>query len=213
MTISLPPLPFKADALAPVISERTMDYHYGKHHRGYVDKLTDQIRDTELARRPLAEVARVAWESGNLPVFNNAAQAWNHEFFWSSLSPEPGVPDGTLAPLITRDFGTVQQLTDQLVTAAMSQFGSGWVWLVWEADRLKVVTTANADSPLLYERQLPLLTIDVWEHAYYLDYQNDRKRYAEALVSQLLNWNAANDRLNARSAGTADAPRAASAGG
>ncbi|MGE0621270.1 MAG: superoxide dismutase [Pseudomonadales bacterium] len=195
MSISLPTLPFPQNALAPVISERTMEFHYGKHHLGYVDKLNVQLHGTGLEQSTLPEIIRSAWRSGNQAVFNNAAQAWNHDFYWYSLRPQPAAPDTELQALIDRDFGSTAKLLESLVDAALKQFGSGWAWLVWDADRLKVVTTSNADCPLVHDGQTALLTIDVWEHAYYLDYQNDRKRYVEAVANKLLDWEAAASRL------------------
>ncbi len=193
--IPLPPLPFAPEALEPVISAQTMDFHYGKHHRGYVDKLNGQLPGTGLDQTSLPDIVRSAWKTGNQGVFNNAAQAWNHAFYWASLSPRASTPSGEIEARIVRDFGSTEQLLASLMDAAMAQFGSGWAWVVAEGERLKVVTTSNADSPLVHEDQLPLLTIDVWEHAYYLDYQNDRRRYLEAVATKLLNWDMAAERL------------------
>ncbi|MEZ5549785.1 MAG: superoxide dismutase [Pseudomonadales bacterium] len=196
MTISPAPLPYTSDALDPCISARTLDLHYNKHYLGYIRNLKELIRDTQLAEGALPEIVRAAWKAGNLPVFNNAAQAWNHEFYFASLSPTSIVPTGPIGSLIERDFGTVERLLEVLTTSATAHFGSGWVWLVLDGGKLNVVSTANADSPLLYARQVPLLAIDVWEHAYYLDYQNERRRYIEAVTARLLNWNIANQRLS-----------------
>lgn len=197
MSIKLPPLPFARDALEPVITARTVDFHYGKHHAGYIEKLVAQLHDTPLIDKPLEEVVRIAWKKGNMAIFNNAAQAWNHTFYWESLSPEHQQPTGAIAALLERDFGGTRGALEALCAAATGHFGSGWAWLVHDGEKLQVTTTANADTPLTNERLLPLLTIDVWEHAYYLDYQNDRKSHVAAIAEKLLNWRVANDRLQA----------------
>lgn len=211
MAISLSPLPYAQDALAPVVSARTMDFHYGKHHRGYVDKLIAQLSGTDLEHSNLEDIVRSAWRSGNQSTFNNAAQAWNHDFFWHSLSPDSGPPGTELEILINRDFGSRPELLKSLVDAALAQFGSGWAWLVVDGGHLRIVTTSNADCPLVHEGQTALLTIDVWEHAYYLDYQNDRKRYVETLAASLLNWDAASARLKLSASQHAYASAAAGA--
>lgn len=195
MKIELLPLPFSRDALEPVITARTLDFHYGKHHAGYVDRLIAQLHDTPLMEKSLEEVVRISWKKGNMAVFNNAAQAWNHQFYWESLSPENQQPTSAIAALVERDFGGTRGVLEALNAAATNHFGSGWVWLVLDGDRLQVITTANADTPLINERLFPLLTIDVWEHAYYLDYQNDREGHVAAVAEKLLNWCAVNNRL------------------
>jgi len=187
--ITLPPLPYPEDALAPVISANTMSFHYGKHHKAYVDNLNKLIAGTELANAPLEKIitttAGVADKQG---IFNNAAQTWNHTFYWKSLKPNGGgKPGGELAQKIDATFGSYDNFKKELTTAATTQFGSGWVWLVVDNGTLKVVKTPNADLPLVHG-QKPLLTIDVWEHAYYLDYQNRRADYVNAVIDKLLNW-------------------------
>ncbi|MEQ8693389.1 MAG: superoxide dismutase [Pseudomonadales bacterium] len=198
MPISSTPLPYDRDALEPWISASTLEFHHGKHYMQYVAKLRALIEGTPMHDLPLEEIVHKAWKAGDLPLFNNAAQAWNHEFYFASLSADGDRPDGHIVPFIIRDFGGVEPFQNELIDAALSHFGSGWVWLVVERERLKVVTTANADSPLLYPRRYPIFVIDVWEHAYYLDYQNDKKRHVEAVATRLLNWRRINERFAAQ---------------
>lgn len=192
--IALPPLPYALDALEPVISARTLAIHHGKHHKGYVDKLNRAIAGTTLAGLPLETIIRrTADRKAKIEVFNNAAQAWNHAFYWRSLRPEGGgAPPAALQARIRQDFGSVASLRKELVTAATSQFGSGWAWLVVDRGKLAVVKTGDADLPLAHDQQA-LLTLDVWEHAYYLDYQQRREDYATAVIDKLLNWQFAAD--------------------
>lgn len=187
--IVLPPLPYADDALAPVISAQTLGFHYGKHHKGYVDTLNRLIANTELEGQPLEKIIlAVAGKADKAALFNNAAQIWNHSFYWNSLRPKGGgEPPAALKQRIEASFGSVDALRKELVNASLTQFGSGWAWLVADGDKLRVVKTANAELPLTAGLK-PLLTIDVWEHAYYLDYQNRRADYANALVDKLLNW-------------------------
>jgi Fe-Mn family superoxide dismutase len=185
----LPPLPYADSALAPVISANTIGFHYGRHHRGYVDNLNKLIAGTEFADLPLEKiVAATAGKADRTSIFNNAAQAWNHAFYWQSLKPGGGgEPPAALKRRIEAAFGTVDACRKELAAAAVGQFGSGWAWLVADAGTLKVVKTGNADTPLTVG-QTPLVTIDVWEHAYYLDYQNRRADYVNAVIDKLLNW-------------------------
>ena len=187
--IVVPPLPYAESALEPVISARTVSFHYGKHHKGYADNLNKLIAGTDLADLPLeAIVARTAGNAEQVAIFNNAAQVWNHDFYWRSMKPQGGgKPSGDLARAIDTSFGGYDAMKAQLATAATSQFGSGWAWLVVNQGALKVVKTPNADNPLT-KGQRPLLTIDVWEHAYYLDYQNRRADHVNAVIDALLNW-------------------------
>ncbi|MBI5548616.1 MAG: superoxide dismutase [Deltaproteobacteria bacterium] len=187
--VTLPPLPYAKDALAPAISANTLSFHYGKHHQAYVDKTRELVAGTDLATKPLEDIVRAAaTDPARVTLFNNAAQAWNHGFYWKSLAPSGGgAPTGALLDKVKRDFGSVDDLKKQLVEAAVSQFGSGWAWLVLDADKLKVIKTANAETPLVKSLK-PLLTVDVWEHAYYLDYQNRRKDHVQAVVDKLLHW-------------------------
>ena len=186
---TLPPLPYALDALAPYISAQTMGFHYGKHHQGYVTKLNTLVADTPLAALPLDEIVRqTAGVAGQEAVFNNAAQTWNHSFFWLSMKPGGGgQPTEPLLARIDRSFGSFQAFKADFVAAAGAQFGSGWVWLVQEGDTLKIVKTANADTPLVHG-QTALLTCDVWEHAYYLDYQNRRTDFVALFLDHLANW-------------------------
>ena len=195
-TFELPPLPFAEHALEPFISARTLGFHYGKHHKTYVDNLNKFIAGTALAKLPLEEVIKeTAGEISKAAVFNNAAQVWNHTFFWKSLKPGGGgKPDGKLLAQIEKDFGGFDAFRKTFIETGLAQFGSGWVWLVSEGGALKVVKTANADTPLVHG-QKPLLTCDVWEHAYYLDYQNRRKDFVEAFVDHLANWDFATAQL------------------
>jgi superoxide dismutase, Fe-Mn family len=185
MAFTLPPLPWAKDALAPHISAETIDYHHGKHHQAYVDNLNKLIEGKPEASKTLEELILSAPEG---PLFNNSAQVWNHTFYWSSLKPGGGgKPGGKLAEAITRDFGSTETLLQQLGEAAKTQFASGWAWLVEESGKLKVTKTGNADLPLKH-KQKALLTIDVWEHAYYVDYRNVRPKYVEAVLANLINW-------------------------
>lgn len=184
----LPDLPYAQNALEPVISARTLEFHYGKHHQGYVNKLNDAIADTPMEEMSLEElIVAVANDPENTGVFNNAAQVYNHTLYWKSLKPGGSQMPAELTSAIENSFGSVDEFQNQLAQAAGSQFGSGWAWLVKEGDSLKVVKTSNAQCPLT-AGQIPLLTIDVWEHAYYLDYQNRRGDYVKAVIDKLLNW-------------------------
>jgi Fe-Mn family superoxide dismutase len=183
MAFSLPPLPYSADALAPHLSRETLELHHGKHHQTYVDKLNDLIDDKGDA--DLDEVIRTA-EPG--PVFNNAAQHWNHSFYWQCMAPDGGgTPSGELAEAIERDFGSFEAFTEELHQEAATHFGSGWAWLVHDGSKLLVTSTHDADLPLVHG-QRALLTIDVWEHAYYVDYRNKRPDYLTAFLDHLVDW-------------------------
>jgi Fe-Mn family superoxide dismutase len=187
-SIVLPPLPYAEDALAPTMSARTMGLHYGKHHRGYVDKLNALIDGTRFAGTTLEEIIKATHRNAQQKaIFNNAAQAWNHMFFWNSLRPSGGEPSGMLAKAIDRDFGGYETFLKQFVDTGAQHFGSGWVWLVAGKDKLAIEATADAVTPMA-EGKTCLLTIDVWEHAYYLDYQNRRPDFLKAVAENLLNW-------------------------
>jgi superoxide dismutase, Fe-Mn family len=188
-SISLPPLPYPEDALAPVVSARTLTFHHGKHHKAYVDKVNELVQGTEFEARTLESIIMAtAGKSDKSELFNNAAQAWNHDFYWRSLKPKGGgKPDKAMADQIDAAFGGYDAFKKQFIEAAVKQFGSGWAWLVADGHSLKIVKTSNAELPLT-KGLVPLLTIDVWEHAYYLDYQNKRPDYAEAVIDKLLNW-------------------------
>jgi Fe-Mn family superoxide dismutase len=187
--LSLPALPYAENALEPVISAKTISFHYGKHHRTYVETTNKLVVGTELADLPLDKIVRAtAGKPDQAAIFHNAAQVWNHNFYWQSLKPKGGgEPPDALAHKMQAAFGSVDACKKELTNAAVAEFGSGWVWLVLEGDKLKIVKTDNADTP--FTRGLkPLLTIDVWEHAYYLDYQNKRPDYVKALIEKLANW-------------------------
>lgn len=196
--LTLPPLPYADNALDPVISANTMSFHYGKHHKGYVDNLNKLVTGTEFADLSLEKIiAATAGQTEKSAIFNNAAQIWNHTFYWRSLRQNGGgEPPAALKQKIEASFGSVDACKKELLTAATTQFGSGWAWLVLDGDKLKVVKTSNADSPLTTGMK-PLLTIDVWEHAYYLDYQNRRADYVNAVLDKLINWGFAADNLGA----------------
>lgn len=185
----LPPLPYAENALEPVITATTIGFHYGKHHKGYVDNLNKLVAGTEYAGQSLEKI--ITSTSGQVEraaIFNNAAQIWNHTFYWKSLNPKGGgEPPAAFVQKIVASFGSVDACKKELANAAVTQFGSGWSWLVLEGGKLKVVKTANAEVPLT-KGMKPLLTIDVWEHAYYLDYQNRRADYVTAVLDKLINW-------------------------
>jgi Fe-Mn family superoxide dismutase len=184
MAFELPPLPYALDALAPHISQETLEYHYGKHHQTYVTNLNNLVAGTDLEGKTLEEVILAA-EGG---VFNNAAQVWNHTFYWSSLKPGGGgAPEGDIAEKINSAFGSYDGFKEEFAKAATTQFGSGWAWLIDEGGKLAITQTSNADLPLKHS-QKALLTIDVWEHAYYIDYRNARPKYIETYLDSLLNW-------------------------
>jgi Fe-Mn family superoxide dismutase len=196
MTISLPNLPYEQDALEPHISARTLSFHHGKHHNAYVTNLNKLIEGSELAGETLENIIKAtANDASKAGVFNNAAQVWNHTFYWHSMKPNGGgAPSGAIAEKITTDFGSYDNFISEFKAAGLTQFGSGWAWLVLKDNKLEVMKTANADTPLAHGIQ-PLLTVDVWEHAYYLDYQNDRGNYLDTFFGQLINWDFVNENL------------------
>jgi superoxide dismutase, Fe-Mn family len=195
---SLPALPYADNALDPLISANTIGFHYGKHHKTYVDNLNKLVEGKDLAQMSLeAIVNHSAGKADMAGVFNNAAQIWNHTFYWHSLKPNGGgKPGGTIGAMIDKSFGDYDAFKKEFANAAVTQFGSGWAWLVKDGDALKVVKTPNAEVPFT-KGQKPLLTIDVWEHAYYLDYQNLRAKYVETLIDKLMNWDFAEKNLSA----------------
>jgi len=192
----LPSLPYAENALEPVISAKTIGFHYGKHHKGYVDNLNKLIEGTKFADMSLEKIITyTAGKADKTVIFNNAAQAWNHTFYWRSLMPKGGgEPPAVLKQKIEASFGALDACKKEMATAAMAQFGSGWVWLALDGGNLKVVKTGNADVPMTAGMK-PLLTIDVWEHAYYLDYQNRRADYVNAVLDKLINWDFAAENL------------------
>lgn len=193
MSFKLSELPYSKDALAPHISAETLEYHYGKHHQGYVNKLNAAVEGKPEADKSLEEIIKTS-EGG---LFNNAAQVWNHTFYWNSLSPDGGgEPTGDLATALEKDFGSFTEFKDQFTAAAAGRFGSGWAWLVKNADKkLEITTTLNAECPITQKGVTPLLTCDVWEHAYYIDYRNARPKYLEAFWN-IVNWDFAEENFN-----------------
>ncbi len=193
---ALPPLPYSEDALAPVISANTLRVHHDKHHKAYITKVNELVSGTEFEGQTLEQIIfAVSGRSDKVELFNNAAQAWNHGFYWRSMSPNGGgKPAAKLAAMVDAAFGGIDTFKQQFADAAVKQFGSGWAWLVRDAHALKIVKTSNADLPLT-KGQTPLLVIDVWEHAYYLDYQNRRPDYVQAVIDKLLNWEFAAENL------------------
>ncbi|QNT70871.1 superoxide dismutase [Defluviicoccus vanus] len=189
MAFELPPLPYAQNALEPHISQRTLEFHYGKHHAAYVTNLNNLVKDTPLASQTLEEVIKsVAGDASKAGVFNNAAQVWNHSFYWQCMKPAGGgLPTGDVASAINAAFGSFDKFKEEFKTACVTQFGSGWGWLVAADGGLKISKTANAELPMT-AGQTALLTCDVWEHAYYLDYQNRRPDYVQMFLDQLVNW-------------------------
>ncbi|MEK7844854.1 MAG: superoxide dismutase, partial [Pseudomonadota bacterium] len=185
----LAPLPYADNALEPVISANTLSFHYGKHHKTYVDNLNNLVANSDLAGQSLEQIIQAtAGQADKAAIFNNAAQVWNHMFYWHSLKPNGGgEPSFALKQKIEASFGSLDACKKEFATAAMTQFGSGWAWLILDGDKIAVAKTGNADSPLT-KHMRPLLTIDVWEHAYYLDYQNRRADYVNTILDKLINW-------------------------
>lgn len=196
MSIELPPLPYATDALEPRISRATLQVHYGKHHKAYIDTTNALIAGTILERMSLEHIVRsTAGRKSRSSVFNAAAQAWNHDFHWHSMSPDGGgAPTSDIRSQIERDFKTVDQFAKAFHTASLKHFGSGWAWLVLGSDGLEILTTSNADTPLVHEK-VPILALDLWEHAYYLDYQNRRSDYISNYLASIVNWEFANANL------------------
>lgn len=190
---SLPPLPYAEDALEPVISAETLRLHHDKHHKKYVDTANELLAKDPIQAASLEEVVRAS--RGKL--FNNAAQAWNHDFYWQSLSPKRQRPSGALRARLEKDFGNYDRFAEAFAAAALGQFGSGWAWLVDKDGRLQVMATSNAETPMAQGIKC-LLTVDVWEHAYYVDYRNQRERYLSALIGERLNWEFAERNLGTR---------------
>jgi superoxide dismutase, Fe-Mn family len=193
---TLPALPYPENALAPVISANTLSFHYGKHHKTYVDNLNNLVKGTDYESAPLEKIVNeTAGKADKAGIFNNAAQVWNHTFYWNCLKAGGGgKPSGKLAQMIDADLGGYDNFKKEFANACVTQFGSGWGWLVAESGKLKLVKTSNAEVPFT-KGQTPLLTIDVWEHAYYLDYQNKRPDYVNAVIDKLLNWTFAEQNL------------------
>ena len=196
MSITLPDLPFAKNALEPYISERTLEFHYGKHHQAYVNNGNSLIAGTELETLPLEEIIKKTSDiKEKVGIFNNAAQVWNHSFYWKCMKANGGNKAvGKIAAKIDTDFGSFEQFADEFKKAGATQFGSGWAWLVLDNDKLKIIKTTNADTPITQNLK-PLLVVDVWEHAYYLDYQNRRPDYLTTFMDKLVNWDFVNSQL------------------
>ena len=190
MTFQLPPLPFAKDSLDPHMSAETLEFHHGKHHKAYVDKTNELVgREAELSGASLNQVIRAAKKNGTKKLFNNSAQLWNHSFFWQCLAPAEGQkPDGKLLKLIEDGFGSVSTMIDQLQQEAVNHFGSGWAWLVLDRGALKITSLHDADTPIAHDGMAPVFTLDVWEHAYYIDYRNARPKFADAVLKNIVNW-------------------------
>jgi Fe-Mn family superoxide dismutase len=204
MSFSLPALPFAKDALGDVMSAETFDYHHGKHHKAYVDKLNGFVADKGLSGS-LTEIIRKAKADGDKAVFNNAAQHWNHSFFWQCLAPAEGQkPEGRLATMIGDTFGGTDALLAKLKDEAVGHFSNGWAWLVLDNGGLKIASLHDADTPVVHDGMKPLLTLDVWEHAYYIDYRNERPRFAETVLGKVINWDFVAGNLDGDGASRAD---------
>ncbi len=189
------PLPFGDGDLDPIISAKTFSFHYGKHYNAYVDKANELLASSPFAGKPAEEIIQSTVDKPDQAgIFNNVSQAWNHAFFWKCLKPKSGKPTGAVAKMIDETFGGFDKFRDEFVKNSLAQFGSGWIWLVAEGGKLKIEKTSNADSPLAHGKK-PLFTVDVWEHAYYLDYQNRRADFVKAVLEGVSNWEFVNSRL------------------
>lgn len=204
MAFMLPDLPYSKDALQPHMSAETLDYHWGKHHKAYVDKTNGMLAEKGLEGASLVEVIKAAKERGDKGLFNNSAQIWNHSFFWQCLAPQGGTsPKGRLKDLIDGDFGGQQQLLEKLATESTNHFASGWGWLILNNGKLEVTSLHDADTPVAHG-MTPLLTIDVWEHAYYIDYRNERPRFIKSVLENIINWDFVGQNLDGAGIGRAD---------
>ncbi len=204
MTFILPELPFDKNAFGDVISGETFDYHHGKHHKAYVDKTNTMIaEDKSLSGASLSDVISTAKTKGNQGLFNNAAQIWNHSFYWQCLSPSTQAPSGRLKSLIDSSFGNHENMLAKLKEEAVGHFASGWAWLILDGGSLKITSLHDADTPIVHDMK-PLLTIDVWEHAYYIDYRNARPDYVDALLKQAINWDFVAENLDGNGVSRAD---------
>lgn len=205
MAFRLPELPFPADALAPHMSAETLGFHHGKHHKAYVDKVNSMAGEKGLEGASLSRVIAAAKARSDAALFNNSAQVWNHSFFWQCLAPPQGQrPGGRLAALIEEAFGTADALLAALKEAAVGHFSNGWAWLVLDGGRLRIVSLHDADTPLVHDGMKPLLTLDVWEHAYYIDYRNRRPDYVDAVLSNIVDWEFVARNLDGESVKRAD---------
>ena len=198
MAFQLPDLPYATDALAPHMSAETLEFHHGKHHRAYVNKTNELIQgEGDLSGASLLQVIKEAKRAGNAKLFNNSAQLWNHSFFWQCLSPAQGQqPSGKLAKLIEDGFGNTETMLQQLHEEAVNHFASGWAWLVLDRGSLRITSLHDADTPIVHEGMVPLFTLDVWEHAYYIDYRNERPKFATAILQNIVNWDFVDENLD-----------------
>ncbi len=204
MPFDLLPLPYDKTAFGDIISAETFDYHWGKHHRTYATKTSDLAEKAGVADRKLSDVIRAASEKGDKKLFNNSGQLWNHNFYWMCLSPERQEPTGDLARKIEASFGSTAAMLDQLKAEAVDHFASGWAWLVLDGDRLKITSLHDGDTPVAHDGMKPLLTIDVWEHAYYIDYRNERPKYLDALLNRAIDWEFVAQNLDGKGVDRAD---------
>ena len=205
MAFQLPELPYSKDALAPHISAETLEFHWGKHHRAYFTKTNDAVQSRQdLSGASLVEIIRKAREKGDNKLFNNSAQAWNHSFFWQCLSPEKQRPTGRLSELIDFGFGGVEPMLQKLGDEAVNHFSNGWAWLVLDRDQLKITSLHDADTPIVHDGMVPLFTLDVWEHAYYIDYRNERPKFVTSVLSNIVNWDFVAQNLDGQGAQRAD---------
>jgi Fe-Mn family superoxide dismutase len=205
MTFQLPDLPYAGNALAPHVSAETLEFHHGKHHAAYVKKTNELLDAKGVSGGSLTEVVRRARSEGDSKLFNNSAQLWNHSFFWQCLAPADGQkPGGRLAKMIDEGFGGTDEMLEALQEEAVNHFSNGWAWLVLDRDRLKITSLHDADTPLVHEGMKPLFTLDVWEHAYYIDYRNERPRFARSVLANIVNWDFVERNLDGRGAERAD---------
>jgi len=205
MAFVLPPLPFDKSALEPHMSAETFDFHHGKHHQAYVDKVNGWIDEKGLAGLSLIDVTKKAKDSGDKGLFNNAAQVWNHSFFWQCLAPAGSAkPSAKLQGMIDAGFGSTDALIEKLAAEAVGHFASGWAWLLLQGDKLVVTSFHDADTPIVHDAGLPLLTLDVWEHAYYIDYRNARPKFADTVLKNIVNWDFVSQNLDGQGASRAD---------
>jgi Fe-Mn family superoxide dismutase len=204
MAFTLPDLPYAKDALQPHMSAETFDYHWGKHHKAYVDKTNGMLGEKGLEGASLIDVIKAAKERGDKGLFNNSAQIWNHSFFWQCLAPQGSTsPSGRLKDMIDSDFGGHQQLLEKLATESANHFASGWGWLILNNGKLEVTSLHDADTPVAHG-MTPLLTIDVWEHAYYIDYRNERPRFLKSVLENIINWDFVGQNLDGKGLDRAD---------
>ncbi len=205
MAFRLPDLPYPKNALGGFMSAETLDFHHGKHHRAYVDKTNTLIEEGGLERAPLSRVIRAAKDKGDSPLFNNSAQLWNHSFFWQCLAaPEGQRPTGQLGEMIDEAFGSADQMLAKLKEEAVGHFSNGWAWLVLDRDELRIISLHDADTPVVHDGMRPLLTLDLWEHAYYIDYRNDRPTFVEKVLGNVINWEFVAQNLDGNGVSRAD---------